>query len=95
MGIARPWRRSEDNIRIDLKLNFGNVDWILLDWTTDQYRDFVSTGMNFRVPGKLRNFVNSASLLSLMTMIARLMMTICCSIKFYNLASRPEISVKS
>ena len=48
--------------------------------------------MDLRVPGKLRNFVNSASLLSLMTMIARLMMTICCSIKFNDIVSRSEIS---
>jgi hypothetical protein len=44
-------RRSEDNIKMDLReIGFGDVDWIHLAQDRDRWRAFVNTVMNLRVP---------------------------------------------
>jgi len=47
--LGRPWRRWEDNIKIDLKeFGCGGVDWIDLAQDRVRWRALVSTVMNFR-----------------------------------------------
>jgi hypothetical protein len=49
--LARPRRRWEDNIKMDLReIGFGDVDWI--NWAQDRgrWRALVNTVMNLRVP---------------------------------------------
>ena len=49
--LGRPRRRSEDNIKMDLrKVGSGCGDWIELAQDRDRRRALVSTVMNFRVP---------------------------------------------
>jgi hypothetical protein len=49
--LGRPRRRWEDNIRIDLReIEWGGIDWIDLAQDRDQWRAFLNTVMNLRVP---------------------------------------------
>jgi hypothetical protein len=49
--IARPRRRWEDNIKMDLReIGFGDVDWIHLAQDRDRWRALLNTVMNLRVP---------------------------------------------
>jgi hypothetical protein len=49
--LARPGRREEDNIRMDLReTGWECVDWIHLAQDRVQWRAVVSTVMNLRVP---------------------------------------------
>jgi hypothetical protein len=52
--VGRPRRRWEDNIKMDLReIGIHGANWIRLAQSRGQWRDFVSTVMNLRVP--LRN----------------------------------------
>jgi hypothetical protein len=49
LGSSR--RRWEDDIKVDLReIGWGGVDWIDLAQDTDQWRAFVNTLINLRVP---------------------------------------------
>jgi hypothetical protein len=49
--LRRSRRRLVDNIKIDLrKIRWGGMDWTDLAHDTDQWRAFVNTVMNLRVP---------------------------------------------
>jgi hypothetical protein len=49
--LGRPRRRWEDNIKIDLReIVIDGVNWIRLAHDTVQWRAFVNTVMNLRVP---------------------------------------------
>jgi hypothetical protein len=49
--LRKPRRRWEDNIKMDLRvIVLKGVDWIHLAKDRDQWRDFVNTIMNLRVP---------------------------------------------
>jgi hypothetical protein len=49
--LARPRRRWEDNIQMDLQeVGCGRIDWIELAQVRDRWRAFVIAVMNFRVP---------------------------------------------
>jgi hypothetical protein len=48
---GRPRRRREDNIKMDLReIGLGGVNWIRLAQNRVQWRVFVNTVMNLRVP---------------------------------------------
>jgi hypothetical protein len=50
-ALGRPRRRWEDNIKTDLKeIGIDGANWIRLARDRVQWRDFVSTVMNLRVP---------------------------------------------
>ena len=58
--LARPTRRWEDNIKMDLQeLGRGFGDWMELAQYRDRWRALVSTVMNFRVPQNAGNFLIS------------------------------------
>jgi hypothetical protein len=49
--LGRPRRRWEDNIKMDLgEIGIDGVNWIWLAQDRVQWRAFVNTVMNFRVP---------------------------------------------
>jgi hypothetical protein len=49
--LGRPRRRCEDNIKMDLReIGIDGVNWIRLAQDRVQWRDFVNTVMNLRVP---------------------------------------------
>jgi len=49
--LGRPRRIWEDNIKIHLRvIGWEGVDWMHLDQHRDQWRAFVNTAMNLRVP---------------------------------------------
>jgi len=49
--LARPGRRWEDNIKMDLlKVGCGGMDWIDLAQDRDRWRALVTAVMNIRVP---------------------------------------------
>jgi hypothetical protein len=48
--IGRPRHRWEDNIKMNLREGWGDVDWIYLAQDRDQWRAVVNTVMNLRVP---------------------------------------------
>jgi hypothetical protein len=49
--LGKPWRRWEDNIRLDLReIGVGGSNWIELAQYRVQWRDFVNTAMSFWVP---------------------------------------------
>jgi hypothetical protein len=50
-ALARPRRRWEDNIKMDLQeVGCGCMDWIELAQDRDRWRAFVPVVMNLRVP---------------------------------------------
>jgi hypothetical protein len=49
--LGRPRRRWADNIKMDLReIRWVGMDWIDLTQDRDQWRAFVNTVINFRVP---------------------------------------------
>jgi hypothetical protein len=49
--LGRPRRRWEDNIKLDLReIGFDGSNWIRLAQDMVQWRAFVNTVMNLRVP---------------------------------------------
>jgi hypothetical protein len=49
--LGRPWRRWEDNIKMDLReTGIDGANWIRLAQDRVQWRAFVNTVMNLRVP---------------------------------------------
>jgi hypothetical protein len=49
--LGRPRRRWADNIKIDFReIGWDGMDWIDLVQNMDQWRAFVNTVMNLRVP---------------------------------------------
>jgi hypothetical protein len=49
--LGRPRRRWEDNIKPDLReIGIDGANWIRLAQDSVQWRDFVNTVMNLRVP---------------------------------------------
>jgi hypothetical protein len=49
--LGRPRRRWEDNIKMDLmEIGIDEANWIRLAQDRVQWRDFVNTAMNLRVP---------------------------------------------
>ena len=48
--LARPRRRWEDNIKMDLQEVGGGGDWMELAQGRDRWWALVNTVMNFRVP---------------------------------------------
>jgi len=49
--LARPRRRWEDNIKIDLQEEgYGGTDWIELAQDKDRWRALMNEVMNHRVP---------------------------------------------
>jgi hypothetical protein len=49
--LGRPRRRREDNIKMDLReIGIDGANWIQLARDSVQWRDFVNTVMNLRVP---------------------------------------------
>jgi hypothetical protein len=49
--LGRPTRRWEDNIKMDLReIGIDGLNWIRLDQDRDQWRAFVNTVMNLRIP---------------------------------------------
>jgi hypothetical protein len=49
--LGRPRRKWVDNVKIDLReIGWGGIDWIVLAQDSDQWRAFVNTVMNLRVP---------------------------------------------
>ena len=49
--LGRPWRRWEDNIKMDLEeVGCGGMDWIELAEDRDRLRALVNAVMNLRVP---------------------------------------------
>jgi hypothetical protein len=48
--LGRPWRRWEDNIKMDLReVGWGGADWIDLAQDRNRWRALVYTVMNLRV----------------------------------------------
>jgi hypothetical protein len=53
--FARPRRRWEDNIMMDLQKVGGEfMDWINLAQDRDRWRALLNAGMNLRVPKKMQ-----------------------------------------
>jgi hypothetical protein len=49
--LGRPRRRWEDNIMLDLRnIGINGANWIHLAYDRIQWRAFVNTAMNLRVP---------------------------------------------
>jgi len=48
--LGRPRRRSEDNIKMDLREVGGGGDWMELAQDRDRWRALVNTVMNLRIP---------------------------------------------
>ena len=48
---ARPRRRWEDNIKMDLQeVGFGGIDWIEMALDRDRWRALVNAVLNLRIP---------------------------------------------
>ena len=48
--LWRPRRRWEDNIKMDLQVGYGGIDWMELAHDRDRWRALVNAVMNLRVP---------------------------------------------
>jgi hypothetical protein len=48
--LERPRRRRVDNIKMDLEMGWGDVDWIGLAQDRGRLRALVNTASNLRVP---------------------------------------------
>jgi hypothetical protein len=48
--LGRPRRMWVDNIRMDLNVGWGDVDWIGLAQDRDRWRALVNSVLNLRVP---------------------------------------------
>jgi hypothetical protein len=48
--LERPKHRREDNIKMDLEIGITGANWIRLAQYRVQWRAFVNTVMNLRVP---------------------------------------------
>jgi hypothetical protein len=49
--LGKPRRKWVDNIKVDLRqIGWGDMDWIDVAQDRDQWRAFVNTVMNLRVP---------------------------------------------
>jgi len=49
--LGRPWRRLEDNIKMDLQeVECTAMDWIELAQDRDRWRALASAVMNLRIP---------------------------------------------
>jgi hypothetical protein len=60
---GRPRRRKVDNIKMDLReIGWSGMYWTDLAQGRDQWRDFVNTVMNFRVPSNAGNFLSSCAI---------------------------------
>jgi hypothetical protein len=58
--LGRPRRRWEDNIKMNFRdIGIDGANWIRLAQDRVQWRAFVNTVMNFRVPQESRIFFNS------------------------------------
>jgi hypothetical protein len=60
ISLARPRRRWENNIEMDLReTGFGDVDWIHLAQDMDWCQALVNTVMNLSVPQEVGNILTS------------------------------------
>ena len=57
--LGRPRCRWMDNIRLDLQVGCGYMDWIELAQDRDNWRTLVSAVMNLQVPWNAGNFLTS------------------------------------
>ena len=57
--LERPRRRWVENIRMDLQVGFGHVDWIGLAQDRDGWRKLVNALMKLRVRYNAGNFLTS------------------------------------
>jgi hypothetical protein len=48
--LGRPRRKWEENIKMDLEVGWGRMDWIELAQNRDRWRALVNKVMNLRVP---------------------------------------------
>jgi hypothetical protein len=48
--LGRPRRRWEDNVKMDLQVGWGGMDWIDMAQDRDRWRALVNAVMNLRVP---------------------------------------------
>jgi hypothetical protein len=59
---GRPRRRWVDNIKIDLRdIGWDGMDWIDVAHDRDQWRAFLNTVMNLRVPYSTGKFLSSCT----------------------------------
>ena len=59
-SLARPSRRCEDNIKMDLQeVGWRGMDWIDLAQDRDRWRTLLNAVMNLRVPKNGGNFLTS------------------------------------
>jgi hypothetical protein len=60
--LGRPRRRREDNIKMGLReIGWGSMDWNDLAQDREQWRTFVKTVMNLRVPENVGKFLSSCA----------------------------------
>jgi hypothetical protein len=48
--LGRPRRKWEENIKMDLEVGCGSIDWIELAQDRDSWRALLDTVMNLQVP---------------------------------------------
>jgi len=48
--LVRPGRRWEDNIKMDLEVGCGGMDWIELAQDRDRWRALANAVVNLRIP---------------------------------------------